>query len=53
MPLTDKCALCNNKIDFAYKPMEDWKIDGMLCSKCYSKKISQYYPGDHVRVNND
>jgi len=33
--------------------MESWKIDGMLCSKCYSGNISKHYPGDHVRVNND
>jgi hypothetical protein len=22
-----------------------------LCSKCYSKKIAEFYPGDHVRVD--
>jgi len=22
-----------------------------LCSKCYSKKISEFYPGEHVRVD--
>jgi len=31
--------------------MENWKIDGHLCGKCYSKKISEHYPGEHVRVN--
>jgi hypothetical protein len=51
--LSDKCAACSNKIDIPYKPMESWKIDGVLCSKCYSEKISKHYPGDHIRVNND
>jgi len=22
-----------------------------LCGKCYSKKLSEFYPGDHERVN--
>lgn len=36
-----------------YQPMEQWKTEGPLCGKCYSKKLSDYYPGDHVRVNTD
>jgi hypothetical protein len=31
--------------------MEEWKIEGSLCGKCYSKKLSEHYPGEHVRVN--
>ena len=31
--------------------MEEWGIDGHLCGKCYSKKLSEFYPGDHVRVD--
>ena len=31
--------------------MKDWGIEGILCGKCYSKKISDHYPGEHVRVN--
>jgi len=31
--------------------MNDWKINGLLCGKCYSKKIFEHYPGKHVRVN--
>jgi len=46
-----KCTLCDASIDFAYLPMKEWGIDGFLCSKCYSKKISEFYPGDHVRVD--
>ena len=46
-----KCTLCDASIDFAYLPMKEWGIDGFLCGKCYSKKISEFYPGDHVRVD--
>ena len=38
-------------MEYKYSPMENWKIDGHLCGKCYSKKISEHYPGEHVRVN--
>lgn len=38
------CSICNEKIgDFRYEPMQQWNISGFLCSKCYSKKISDYY----------
>jgi len=47
----EKCTLCDASISFAYLPMKEWNIDGFLCSKCYSKKISEFYPGDHVRVD--
>jgi hypothetical protein len=47
----EKCILCNNSLETKYIPMEEWKIDGTLCGKCYSKKISEFYPGEHVRVN--
>ena len=47
----EKCALCDASISFAYLPMKEWDIDGFLCSKCYSKKISEFYPGKHERVN--
>jgi len=48
---TEKCALCNSALDHKYNPMESWNINGYLCSKCYSKKIFEYYPGTHERVN--
>ena len=46
-----KCTLCDISIDHVYVPMKEWGIDGSLCGKCYSKKISEFYPGDHERVN--
>jgi hypothetical protein len=47
----EKCSLCNGLIKTKYFPMEAWKIGGILCGNCYSKKISEYYPGEHVRVD--
>ena len=47
----EKCVLCKDPIEIKYHPMEEWKIEGVLCGKCYSKKISEFYPGEHVRVN--
>ena len=46
-----KCTLCDASIDFEYLPMKEWNMDGVLCSKCYSKKLAEFYPGDHVRVD--
>jgi len=47
----EKCTLCDANIDNEYVPMKEWKIDGPLCGKCYSKKISEFYPGEHERVD--
>jgi len=47
----DKCAICNEKIELHYKYMDEWGIEGPICGKCYSKKLSEHYPGEHVRVN--
>ena len=47
----ENCSLCNEAIQVKYLPMKEWKIAGQLCGKCYSKKISEFYPGEHVRVN--
>jgi len=47
----DKCSICNGEIQLPYNPMEEWKIEGVLCGECYSKKLSEFYPGEHVRVN--
>jgi hypothetical protein len=49
----EKCTICNEKIQLRYKPMEEWEIKGTMCGKCYSKKVHEYYPGDHTRVNLD
>ena len=51
MGTKDKCAICSGKIDLHYNAMEEWKIEGLLCGKCYSKKLHEHYPGDHIRVN--
>lgn len=38
------CSICKEKIgEFRYESMQQWNISGSLCSKCYSKKISEYY----------
>jgi hypothetical protein len=47
----EKCAICNEKIEFRFNPMEEWGIEGSMCGECYSKKIKEHYPGEHVRVN--
>ena len=49
----EKCIICGEKIELKYKPMEEWKLEGTLCGICYSKKLSEHYPGEHVRVNKD
>ncbi len=38
----EKCILCNELVKIKYIPMDEWKINGVLCSKCYSKKICDY-----------
>jgi hypothetical protein len=49
----EKCSICNEKVEQRYNPMEEWGIKGIMCGKCYSKKVHEYYPGDHTRVNLD
>ena len=51
MVVDDKCTLCNKNMEHTYKPMKECKIDGTLCGECYSKKLSDFYPGDHARVD--
>ncbi len=46
-----KCTICSEKIELRFRPMKEWGIEGLLCGKCYSKKIGEHYPGEHVRVN--
>ena len=46
-----KCTLCDASIEQVFLPMKEWGMDGPLCGKCYSKKLSEFYPGDHERVN--
>ena len=47
----EKCVLCQETVESKYMAMDEWKIEGTLCGKCYSKKIAEFYPGEHVRVN--
>ena len=47
----EKCVICNETVGFRFKAMEEWGIEGTLCGKCYSKKVDEHYPGDHIRVN--
>ena len=51
MDSKDKCVICSEKIQLRYNPMEEWGIEGSICGKCYSKKLGEHYPGEHVRVN--
>jgi len=51
MKSNDKCVLCNEIIKTVFAPMKQWKIEGSICGDCYSKKISEFYPGEHVRTN--
>lgn len=51
MGIKEKCAICSGKIQFRFVPMDEWGIEGSLCGKCYSKKINEHYPGEHIRVN--
>ncbi|WP_182131106.1 hypothetical protein [Nitrosopumilus sp. b3] len=47
----EKCVICSEKIKLHYNPMDEWGIKGSICGDCYSKKINEHYPGEHVRVN--
>jgi hypothetical protein len=51
MKPSDNCVLCNESMEQYYIPMKEWHIDGHLCGKCYSKKLAEFYPGKHERVN--
>lgn len=47
----NKCKICNEETSIHYNPMKEWKIDGILCGECYSKKLSDFYPGDHSQIS--
>jgi len=49
--IKDKCVICSEKVQLHFRAMNEWGIEGTLCGKCYSKKLNEYYPGDHIRVN--
>jgi hypothetical protein len=46
-----KCAICSEETSMHFIPMSEWSIEGVLCGDCYSKKISDYYPGDHAKLS--
>ena len=33
--------------------MKEWEMSGTICGDCYSKKLNDYYPGEHIRVNKE
>ena len=50
--MTGKCTQCSNEIGSSSdKPMDEWNVEGPLCGNCYSRKLEEFYPGDHVTVN--
>ncbi len=49
----ETCTACGGKVMLRYTPMKEWEISGTICGDCYSKKLNDHYPGDHVRINKD
>ena len=49
--MAEKCKTCNGPVEQKFMPMEEWGMEGPMCGKCYSKKIGEHYPGEHVRVD--
>lgn len=49
--MAEICKMCNEPIVQKFFPMREWGIEGPLCGKCYSEKIAEFYPGEHVRVD--
>ncbi len=45
-----KCTICNEQVSMIFNPMKEWSLDGVLCGDCYSKKLSDFYPGDHANL---
>ena len=45
-----KCKICGGDVVRNYMPMREWGIDGPICGRCYSAKIYEHYPGEHVRA---
>ncbi|MCY3854647.1 MAG: hypothetical protein OXF28_04230 [Thaumarchaeota archaeon] len=48
-----KCKICQEDTIYKYVPMKQWKldVDCILCGKCYSRRIHEYYPGKHKKIN--
>jgi len=49
----NKCTICNEEVSMRFNPMKEWLIEGVLCGDCYSKKLSEFYPGDHSRITKE
>ena len=45
-----KCNICGCDMERRFLPMKQWDVQGPLCGRCYSEKIGQFYPGEHVRM---
>jgi hypothetical protein len=46
-----KCVICSEETDIKFNSMPEWSIEGVLCGDCYSKKLSDFYPGDHANLS--
>ena len=46
-----KCTICSEEVSINFNPMKEWRIEGSLCGDCYSKKLSDFYPGDHSQIS--
>jgi hypothetical protein len=39
-----KCALCDADLGaFRYRPMPKWNVSGLLCGRCYDKRLTDHY----------
>ena len=45
-----KCTICSEETSIIFNPMVEWSLEGVLCGDCYSKKLSDFYPGDHANL---
>jgi hypothetical protein len=36
------CAVCGKELKHKYKPKEEWKIGGYLCSDCHIEKMKEF-----------
>ena len=44
MDSPSKCTFCSDDLGaFRYCPMPQWNVSGLLCGKCYDKKLIDHY----------
>lgn len=36
------CAVCGRELKHKYKPKDEWKIEGYLCSDCHIEKMKEF-----------